>query len=63
MKAKELKKRIEEMNALLRVMEARYEEMKRDHEILNRALEEIRRENEVLRGGKDGRERTEGEAS
>ncbi len=55
MKAKELKKRIEEMEALLKLMEVKYEEMKHDNEILRRAIEELRRENELLRGKENGR--------
>ena len=54
MEEEELRKRIEELEALLELMNAKYEEMKRDNEILRRALEELRRENELLRGKENG---------
>ncbi|WP_456365107.1 hypothetical protein [Thermococcus sp.] len=59
MKAEELKKRIEEMEALLKIMEAKYEEMKRDNEILRKAVEDLKRENELLRGEDGGGEAEE----
>ncbi|WP_167909319.1 hypothetical protein [Thermococcus sp. Bubb.Bath] len=51
-----LRKRIEEIESLLKRMEAKYEEMKRDNEILNRAIKELKIENEKLKGGNNGRE-------
>ncbi|WP_297073989.1 hypothetical protein [Thermococcus sp.] len=54
MEEKELRKRVEELETLLELMEAKYEEMKRDNEVLRRALEELRRENELLRRGENG---------
>lgn len=62
MREEEFEKRIEEMKALLKLMEAKYEEMKRDNEILRRALEELRRENELLRGEEGGGRGTEKKA-
>ena len=61
-KEEELRRRIDEMEALLKLMEAKYEEMKRDNEILRRAVEELKRENELLRGSSDGRGGTEEKA-
>ncbi|WP_297474731.1 hypothetical protein [Thermococcus sp.] len=54
MEERELRKRIEELEVLLDLMEAKYKEMKRDNEILRRALEKLRRENELLRGKENG---------
>ncbi len=62
-KAEELRHRIEEMEALLELMEAKYEEMKRDNEILRKAVEELKRENELLRGEEGGGRGAEKETS
>lgn len=51
----ELRKRIEEMEALLELMDRKYEEMKRDREILERAISELKEENAKLKGEADGR--------
>ncbi|GAB6135443.1 hypothetical protein [Thermococcus prieurii] len=58
MREGELKKRIEEMEKLLELMELKYAEMKRDNELLRKALGELQRENENLKGEGDGRGET-----
>ncbi|WP_297438706.1 hypothetical protein [Thermococcus sp.] len=51
----ELRKRIEEMEALLELMGRKYAEMKRDREVLRRAISELKGENAKLKGEADGR--------
>jgi ABC-type phosphate transport system auxiliary subunit len=55
LEAEILRKRIEEMESLLKRMETKYKEMKQDNEILNKAIEELKMENKRLRGGNNGR--------
>ncbi len=55
LKEGELVKRIQDMEALLELMNEKYGEMKRDREILERAIAELKEENAKLKGESNGR--------